>query len=129
MLTGKKISIYLAEDDGDDAALFREAITDIIEQADITVVDNGVKLIDHLQIDSVKPDFIFLDLNMPKKNGFDCLEEIKNHDSWKKIKTIVLSTTSDEQQIKKCYSLGADLFITKVWDLKLYKDLLKECLG
>jgi CheY-like chemotaxis protein len=93
------ITIFLAEDDEDDVMFFSDAINDLPIEVNLTILCNGEKLMEHLESIEILPDIIFLDLNMPKKDGFDCLKEIKTHSSWKGIKTIVLSTTCDDAQI------------------------------
>lgn len=124
----RNITILLAEDDEDDAMLFSDAISEMHLGIDLTILCNGEKLMEHLELNEFLPDIIFLDLNMPKKNGFDCLREIKNHSSWKNIRTIILSTTSNEAQIKDCYSLGADMFLTKPGSFDKLKSNLIRCL-
>jgi DNA-binding response OmpR family regulator len=122
------ITIFLAEDDEDDAILFSDAISELLSDFDLTILCNGEKLMKHLETIQFLPDIIFLDLNMPVKNGFECLTEIKSHSSWKGIRTIILSTTSDDAQIKYCYSLGADMFLTKPHSYDKLKLYLKQCL-
>jgi len=121
--------IFLAEDDEDDALFFKEAVSELLSNADLMIFTNGEKLMNQLDTNEVLPDIIFLDLNMPKKNGFECLKEIKSNSSLKAIKTIILSTTSDDVQIKKCDSLGADMFLTKVNSYNKFKLILESCLS
>ena len=122
------LTIFLAEDDEDDALFFKEAMSDLLVSANITILIDGEELLKLLETNTILPDLIFLDLNMPKKNGYECLKEIKNNYLWKQIKTIILSTTSDTAQIKKCYFLGADTFITKASDFDEFKLNLGQCL-
>jgi len=122
------LTIFLAEDDADDVLFFKEAVADLLSSANITILFDGEELIKLLETDTILPDIIFLDLNMPKKNGFECLKKIKNNSLWKQIKTIILSTTSDDTQIKKCYFLGADKFLTKAVDYSEFKLNLWQCL-
>jgi len=122
------ISIFLAEDDDDDASLFKEAVTELVSDVNLVILSNGEQLMRQLETNEQLPDIIFLDLNMPVKNGLDCLKEIKSSSLWKSIKVVVLSTTSDDIQIKKCYSLGADVFVTKPPSYDKLKLHLKSCL-
>lgn len=124
----KNLSIFLAEDDEDDALFFKEAVTELISNVNLTILINGEKLLSQLEKIEVLPDVIFLDLNMPIKNGFECLQEIKSNSLWKEIRTIILSTTSDIAQINKCYFLGADIFLTKAADYDEFKLNIKRCL-
>jgi len=123
------ISIFLAEDDEDDALFFEDAIFELLVDANLVVLTDGVELMKQLETTEELPDIIFLDLNMPRKNGIECLKEIKRNSTLKTIKTVILSTTTDDTDIKKCYSLGADLFISKVSNHNEFKLVLKNCLA
>jgi len=128
MVPNKKISILLAEDDEDDAFFFKEIIKDLTNEMELTIVENGVLAMQHLRSNIKVPDFIFLDLNMPMKDGIECLKEIKNIDSLKSVKTIILSTSSEDNQIQQCYDLGADLYIVKPSKVNELRKSLKNCL-
>ena len=123
-----KLNIYLAEDDADDIFFFKDALNDLMIDVNLVVAENGILLINYLEINDTLPDMIFLDLNMPKKGGIECLKEIKTKDVWKKIKTIIFTTSSNEVHMKMCYELGADLFITKPFDYKVYKNVIQKCM-
>jgi CheY-like chemotaxis protein len=122
------MSIFLAEDDEDDVSFFLEAISELFSDIRVTIACNGKMLMQQLKMSEVVPDAIFLDLNMPLKNGVDCLKEIKSNDAWKGIKTIILSTSSDDTQKQECYSLGADIFLTKPASIDKLTLYLKSCL-
>jgi len=109
----KTFNILLAEDDEEDVEIFKQFLTELYPDIGLVVVENGILVLDHLKRNEALPNAIFLDLNMPKKNGLDCLIEIKKSDRFKMIKTIILTTSSDMTQKQKCYAEGADLFITK----------------
>ena len=119
--------IVLAEDDEEDVDFFKEALSEIEIDIQVTVVKNGILLIKYLETTQELPDIIFMDLNMPFKNGVQCLEEIKKVDKWKTIKTIILSTSSNKDQIEKLYELGADLYLTKPTSFNELKRQLSEC--
>lgn len=121
--------IALAEDDEEDVDFFKDTLSEIEVDAHLTVVKNGMLLIKYLENTQQLPDIIFMDLNMPYKNGVQCLEEIKRADKWKTIKTIILSTSSNKDQIKKLYDLGADLYITKPASFIELKKKLFECIN
>jgi len=115
----EEIFILIAEDDADDRFLLQAAFeengfTDVLH-----FVENGVELIDYLNsvtgnTSEVKmPRFILLDLNMPKKDGREVLKEIKQHKDLKKIPVIIFSTTNNEHEMRRCYELGANSYITK----------------
>ncbi len=82
-------------------------------------VENGVEVLEYLNkltadaSEAKVPRFILLDLNMPKKDGREVLREIKQNDAFKKIPVIIFSTTNNEQEMRRCYELGANSYITK----------------
>jgi CheY-like chemotaxis protein len=129
MLIQKKIkTIVLAEDDEEDVEFFKDALSELQIDNNLTVVENGVLLINFLEKAMLPPDFVFMDLNMPFKNGLQCLKEIRSSDKWKTLKTIILTTSSNDEQRNKCYEMGADLFLTKPSSFKELKNQLSECL-
>ncbi len=112
-------TILIAEDDPDDQLLLQTAFLENGEQHKLNFVGNGVDLLFHLnnindRIDGNEfPDFIMLDLNMPRKNGRETLQDIKQHPVFRKIPVIIYTTTRDEREIKRCYELGANTYIVK----------------
>lgn len=113
------IFILIAEDDTDDRFLLRSAFKENGFNDTLHFVENGVELIDYLLstaqpgTDIRLPRFILLDLNMPKKDGREVLREIKQNPQFKKIPVIIFSTTNNEQEMRRCYELGANSYITK----------------
>ena len=107
-------SIYLADDDADDCMLFEDALKEICVSTELTTANDGVELMTLME-SSVPPapDIIFLDLNMPRKNGFECLELIRKTKKWKDIPIVIFSTTGQEEMIKKVYEQGASYFVQK----------------
>ncbi len=115
----EEIFILIAEDDADDRFLLKSAFEENGYCDKLHFVENGVELLDYLhQLEGGKyeakmPRIILLDLNMPKKDGREVLKEIKQSPSLKKIPVIIFSTTNNEQEMKRCYELGANSYITK----------------
>lgn len=116
----QKLFILVAEDDSDDRFLLQTAFKEKGYDDKIEFVENGVELIDFLaNIQDKKtshdsyPYFILLDLNMPKKDGREVLKEIKQHPVFKRIPIIVFTTTKNENEIKRCYELGANTYVVK----------------
>ena len=115
----EEISILIAEDDADDRFLLQAAFTENGFKDKLLFVENGVELVDYLiklsqsGKNTKMPRFILLDLNMPKKDGREVLKEIKQNIAFKKIPVIVFSTTNNEQEMRRCYELGANSYITK----------------
>lgn len=104
--------ILLADDDADDRELFEEALSDIHPNAVLTTAQDGEELMFILK-NYHKPDLLFLDLNMPRKNGKECLHEIAKHPELKKIPIVIFSTSVNPTDIEETFSLGAMLFFRK----------------
>lgn len=121
--------LFLAEDDEEDKDLFIYIISEISPDIKISVANNGINFMSMLNNAAELPDFIFLDLNMPLKTGFECLQEIKNSEKWKGIKTVILSTSSHTDQINELYKMGADLYLEKPNSYGKFKDSLSNCLN
>jgi CheY-like chemotaxis protein len=115
----EEIFILIAEDDADDRYLLRSAFEENGYKDKLEFVENGVEMIEYLHKivagdnDALMPRFILLDLNMPKKDGREVLKEIKQNSGLNKIPIIILSTTNNEQEMRRCYELGANSYITK----------------
>ena len=114
-------SIILADDDRDDHDFFRDALSQIYPGIKLTTVENGEELLSLLT--HYIPDFIFLDLDMPGKNGLECLTEIKNSDKLMRIPVVIFSSTSRPANIDTAYEMGADLFFIKPSN---YNDLVSS---
>lgn len=104
--------ILLADDDADDRELFEEALADIQPNAVLTTAQDGEELMFILQ-NYHRPDLIFLDLNMPRKNGKECLLEIVKDPALQKIPIVIFSTSVNPLDIEETFSLGALLFFRK----------------
>ncbi len=120
--------IFLAEDDDEDIQIFTDIILEISPDIHISVAKNGVELMSLLANEKQLPDFLFLDLNMPVKTGFECLKEIRSTEKWKSMKVVILTTSSQREQIKEVYKMGADLYLQKPNSYSVFKDTLSKCL-
>lgn len=112
----EEIFILIAEDDADDRFLLQAAFEENGFADRLQFVGNGVEVIEHLtniKEASAYPRFILLDLNMPKKDGREVLKELKQHPQLSKIPVVIFSTTNNEQEMRRCYELGANSYITK----------------
>jgi CheY-like chemotaxis protein len=106
--------VLLADDDSDDRILFKDAIDQIDSHITLIALEGGVELMKHLADENNPlPDLIFLDLNMPRKNGFECLEEIRKNERLKKLCVIIYSTSSQFKDILETLNKGANLYFTK----------------
>ena len=110
----KQLNILLADDDTDDCDLFKEALGELALSANFTAVHDGEQLMQSLinKADSL-PDILFLDINMPLKNGFECLSEIKRHDKLKNLPVVMLSTSFEYDSISILFKTGADVYVRK----------------
>ena len=108
-------SVFLAEDDPDDRLFFTDALKQTKPSATITISKDGIELMDNLATVSEPPppDVIFLDLNMPRKNGFDCLKEIRSDPRLKKIPVVIVSTSSNQDMVDRTYRDGANYYLCK----------------
>ncbi|WP_433830420.1 response regulator [Flavobacterium anhuiense] len=122
--------IYLAEDDEDDRILFLDAIKELHPEIVVKVSEDGQELINNLRNKvSSMPEIIFLDINMPCKNGFECLKEIRSESSFKSIKIIMFSTSSSMLHIELSRKLGADYYAVKPGSFQEIRELLREIMA
>jgi two-component system response regulator len=120
-MNGQPITILMADDDPDDRDLTRDAFAEARLANTVKFVEDGVELMDYLcrrgryadPAASPRPGLILLDLNMPRKDGRECLEEIKADPKLRGIRVIVLTTSKAEEDIVRSYELSASSYITK----------------
>jgi CheY-like chemotaxis protein len=113
-LNSEDIKILLADDDEDDCFFFEEAVEALPLITQLTTVHDGDQLMQLLKKESDRlPNMLFLDLNMPRKNGFKCLEEIKSDKKLMHIPVIILSTSFDQSIVDLLYKTGAQYYICK----------------
>lgn len=121
------INIVLADDDEDDRLFFTEAFEELKIKSNVSTYNNGVLLMEYLnKTDSILPELLFLDLNMPKKSGIECLVDIKKNDRLKDMIIAIYSTSASEEDIEKTFVLGANIYIKKPNDFKKLKKALSE---
>ncbi|PKQ45172.1 response regulator [Confluentibacter flavum] len=107
-------NLILVDDDEDDRMLFTEALEEISIQTKLLLFKHGQELLDYLfQPHAELPNLIFLDLNMPVKNGMQCLSEIRNHPKLKDLPIAIYSTSSSDKDISDAFLNGANLYISK----------------
>jgi len=120
--------IILADDDPDDRLLFQQALVDLsIEQMPLTF-SNGQALLDYLQNAIVLSDLLFLDINMPLKNGLETLVEIKASQALQHVPTVMFSTTVNPAFVESAYYSGANLFACKPSSYTQLVSLLQKIL-
>lgn len=106
------IRILFVDDDADETYLFNEALDHSGISVELTHINNGNKLLKHLA-ERPLPDMVFIDINMPYKDGHEVLTEIRSCKEYKDLPLIMYSTTKNIESIHSCYEKGANLFIIK----------------
>ncbi|HEY1189975.1 MAG TPA: response regulator [Gemmata sp.] len=117
----KPITILVADDDADDRQLTREAFEENHLANDLRFVEDGEELLDYLhqrgkygaEGAAPTPGLILLDLNMPRKDGREALQEIKAHPQLRTIRVVVMTTSKAEEDVLRSYDLSAASYITK----------------
>lgn len=123
------LDILLADDDHDDCLFFREALEELPLPARFTAVHDGEKLLALLALETTGlPHVLFLDLNMPRKNGFDCLQEIKQSKKLKSLPVVIFSTSYEPNLADLLYNNGAHYYICKPADFTQLKKVIQHTL-
>jgi CheY-like chemotaxis protein len=126
----KDLNVLIADDDDDDREFFTEVINELAPKVKINCVKNGAALMTQInETATLLPDIIFLDLNMPCKNGKECLKEIKKNPRLRHIPVIIYSTSSNVKDIENAYNEGADLYVTKPNTCTDLKKIVKKVLN
>jgi CheY-like chemotaxis protein len=121
------LNITLADDDADDRLFFTDAFSELKINTRVNTFNDGVELMDFLNNDkSIMPNILFLDLNMPKKNGIECLLEIKKNSKFNDIAIAIYSTSSTEEHIEETFVNGANIYIKKPNDFTTLKKILAD---
>jgi CheY-like chemotaxis protein len=130
-VNGFAVEILLIEDNPGDRALAIEALKDSKINNNLHIAVDGEQAMNFLQkkgeyVNAETPDIIFLDLNLPKKDGREILAEIKNDENIKSIPVVVLTTSSAEEDIIKSYNLHANCYINKPLDFNQFVRVVKS---
>ena len=125
------VELLVVDDNEDDVMLIQEAFEEIKMLNSINVVSDGEQALSYLRREgkyqnSTFPTLVLLDINMPKKTGFEVLEEMKNDAALKPIPVIILTTSEREEDIVKAYSFGASSFIKKPVDFSEFVKVVKQ---
>lgn len=125
------MNILLIEDNPGDVRLTQEAFREGQLPVDLNVVMDGVEAIKYLKreapyAESELPDLILLDLNLPKRDGREVLQEIKTDENLKRIPVVVLTTSNAEQDILKSYNLHVNCYINKPVDFDKFFDIIQK---
>ncbi len=123
------MNILLAKDDIDDCNFFNKALKAEPKDTHLTTVHDGEQLMNYLSENSENlPHILFLDINMPRKNGFECLEEIKQNEKLKDLPVVMFSTTKQQGIIDLLFKQGADIFVRKPSSLSELIQILDHAL-
>ncbi|WP_034263357.1 response regulator [Actinospica robiniae] len=125
------IDVLLVEDDPADELITREAFEDNKIGNTLHVVRDGEEALDFLfrrgaYTDAVRPDLILLDLNLPKYDGREVLQQIKTNEELSSIPVVVLTTSSAEEDILRSYRLHANAYVTKPVDLDQFVSAIRQ---
>ena len=123
----KSTHILFSDDDTDDALLFTQAADLLRSPILLSFAEDGEQLMKYLDKDSL-PDMIFLDLNMPVKNGVECLREIRSNKKLDWLPVIVYTTSDNTRDIDACFELGANLYVVKPTSFESIIKTLKKIL-
>jgi len=123
-------SILIADDDADDRLLIEQAFRETHLVSNLYFVEDGEELLDYLYKrppfeSASRPSLIILDLNMPRKNGVQALQEIKANEQFRKIPIVVLTTSTAEEDILRTYDLGVSSYISKPFDYNTLLEITK----
>jgi two-component system response regulator len=129
--TMKPIDVLVVEDNPGDARLIKEVLNSNKIFCRLHTVKDGVEAMNFLYrngeySEAPRPDLIFLDLNLPKKDGREVLKEIKTDEKLKQIPVVVMTTSQAEEDIFKSYSLHANCYVTKPLDLDQFVRVVKS---
>lgn len=108
-----QIKIFLVDDDSDDRELFNQSLIESGLGFELTTFEDGGKFVPYLSEVDIYPDIIFLDINMPKVDGVECLKKIRSNDNFKNIIIIMFSTSANNSHVENTYKLGANLYVIK----------------
>ena len=129
-MTTERIDLLLADDDTDDCDFFKDALNDLPLNTTLTTVHNGVELMKLLTQKEYKlPHALYLDLNMPRKNGFECLSEIKTNETLKKLPVFIFSTSFDKEVVQLLYAQGANYYIRKPAEYSNLKKIILKSIN
>ena len=127
----RPVEILLVEDNPGDERLTREALKEGKVYSNLHWVKDGVEAMEFLRREGKyssvpRPDIILLDLNLPKKDGREVLQDIKNDDALKRIPVVVLTTSKAEEDVLRTYNLHANCYVTKPVDLEKFIVVVKS---
>ena len=126
-MNNEPFHILLADDDEDDRLLFIDAFSELKMKTVVHTVNDGRELMKWLNLKVLHlPHLLFLDLNMPGKDGMQCLKEIRSNQKLKDVSIAIYSTSDNEKDMEETFLQGANVYITKPNDFNLLKKVLEK---
>lgn len=129
-MQGKTLRMLVIEDSPSDIRLLQEAVKENKVRCEMSVARDGVEGLQYLRQVSEgeldRPDLIILDLNLPLKNGREVLAEIKTSPKLKQIPVLVMTSSRAEDDVNEAYTLNANCFITKPYNLEEYVEIFRS---
>lgn len=122
------LKVLLAEDDEDDQFIFSDAIKQLQLPIELKITTDGNGVLEIVKDNNLLPHIIFLDLNMPKMNGIECLKEIKKNKMLENIPCIILSTSTALKDIEETYNYGANLYLEKPYNYEGFISMFNKVL-
>ncbi len=127
----KPINVLLVEDDNDDVLLTKDALQQSKLSIQLKIIENGEQALEYLLQESPydhvpTPDLVLLDLNLPRKNGWEVLESIRTHARLTPIPVIILTTSHQDPDIQRAYEMGANSFVTKPVGLEEFQRVVQS---
>ncbi len=122
------LNVLLADDDEDDRWLFEKALSTIKIKTTLLLFKDGKEIMDYLKKTENVPHIVFLDLNMPIKNGMECLLEMRKDDCLRNIPVAIYSTSSSEEDIENTFINGANIYINKPNNFAALKNVVDKVL-
>ena len=107
----------IIDDDKDDRFFFKEALTEMLSSVKCLEANSGIEALELLRKAAQLPNFIFLDINMPRMDGYECLKELKKDEKLKNIPVIMYATSFTEESIDQLHKLGASSYLHKPTDM------------
>ncbi len=131
---GRPARVLLVEDNDADVRLTREALREAGEDVRLSAVGDGEQALTYLRreegfTEAPRPDLVLLDLNLPRKNGLEVLDEMRADERLASIPVIVLTSSAAQQDVEACYARGANAFLVKPQDLDAFMDLISAIRG
>ncbi len=130
----RPLRILIAEDEAGDVALLKRALSQSSHKVPVHFVRNGREVIDFLERNSLLedlglhavPSLLLLDLKMPRMDGFEVLQWLRDHPAFRQILVVVLTSSEQNEDMQRAYDLGADSYVVKPQDPAEFMDLIQE---